>query len=78
VGYRRFVDREGHAWEVRDESRSSWRFAPLAGNPGPPRTVTPPGYENDPFEMSDEEMQRLFDAHPPRTGPSRKPPPFRD
>jgi hypothetical protein len=78
MGYRRFVDREGHAWEVRDESRSSWRLTPVGGNPHTPRTVSPPGYENDPFEMSDQEIQRLLDRNPSQARRTQRPSPFKD
>jgi hypothetical protein len=74
MGYRRFVDRQGQAWEVKDQSRSEWVFAPAGGNPGPARTVRAPGYESDPFEMSNEELQRLLDSAPPPR--PRKPSPF--
>ncbi len=75
MGYRRFVDRDGRAWEVRDKSRTFWEFAPAAGNRANAVEVRPPGYERDPFEMSNEELQRLLDSveGPARRGPRKSP-----
>ena len=74
---RNFVDRDGNAWEVRDISRSEWEFKPAGGNRGSVRTVRAPNYENDPFELSNEEVQKLLDGEgSPRTG--RAPSPFTD
>ncbi len=77
MGYRRFSDRDGHQWEVRDRSRSEWELQPVSGNPHPPRTIRPPSYEADPFELSIEELQRLLDQS--GEGPARRAKsPFRD
>jgi hypothetical protein len=78
VGYRRFSDLEGHEWEVRDISRSSWEFHPVQGNPGTIQHIAPPGYESDPFELSLEELQRLLgdSGGPGRSRPSKSP--FKD
>jgi hypothetical protein len=62
VGFRRFVDREKAQWEVRPVSRSEWEFSPVGENAGRPRTVASPGYEKDPYELSQEELQRLLDG----------------
>ncbi len=62
MGYRKFVDRDERPWEVRDKYRSEWYFEPLPGNASPRTTVQPPGYEKDPFEMSDQELQKLLDS----------------
>ncbi|MBK8005994.1 MAG: hypothetical protein IPK12_19295 [Gemmatimonadetes bacterium] len=35
-------------------------FHPVGGNPGKYQFITPPGYEADPFELSEEELQRLL------------------
>lgn len=67
---RKFVDRRGESWEILEVSRSEWAFEPVQGNPGSRTTVTPPGYESDPFEMSNEELQRLLDG---AGGPPRAP-----
>lgn len=77
MGFRKFVDRERQPWEVRDLSRSEWEFSPSGDNPARPRTVQPPGYEQDPYELSQEELQRLLDASLPRPERPRKSP-FRD
>jgi hypothetical protein len=77
VGYRRFVDRQGHAWEVRAHSRSEWEFSPVGDNQQPPRTGAAPGYESDPFEMSVEELERLLSVAQPAR-PRGKPSPFKD
>ncbi len=77
MGYRRFSDRDGHQWEVRDRSKSEWELQPVGGNPHRPRTVRPPSYEADPFELSTEELQRLLDQS--GEGPTRRvKSPFRD
>lgn len=42
-------------------SRSEWRFEPLPGNPGSPRRVRPPLYAgDDPFELSEQELQSIL------------------
>ena len=70
MGFRRFVDRDKHTWEIRDVSRSRWEFSPAGDNPLPVRSVDPPGYEQDPYELSQEELQRLFDAS---VAPAKRP-----
>ncbi len=72
MGYRRFVDRAGRAWDVRDETRSEWAFVPQPGNPMDRTVVPAPGYDNDPFELSNEELQRLLDAAAGKAGGSRR------
>ena len=62
MGFRRFSDRDKRQWEIRDVSRSRWEFTPSGDNPLPARTVEPPGYEQDPYELSQEELQLLLDA----------------
>ena len=61
MGFRTFMDRDGHKWEIRPASRERWELAPADDNPNPPRTVAPPGYETDPYELSKEELQGLLD-----------------
>lgn len=62
MGYRRFTDRDGNEWEVKDHSDREWLLVPVSGNRQLPLTVPAPGYDNDPFELSNEELQRLVDA----------------
>jgi hypothetical protein len=72
---RRFADAAGRRWAVRVRSRNEWEFEPVDGNPEPPRLGAPAGYEQDPFELSVEELQRLVDAARTRR-PPRAPSPF--
>ncbi|UCD23908.1 MAG: hypothetical protein JSW51_12885 [Gemmatimonadota bacterium] len=60
MGYRRFDDKAGNTWEVRDRSSSQWDFEPVGGNPARPKSVSAPGYQADPFELSIEELQQLL------------------
>jgi len=62
MGFRRFSDRDKREWEIRDTSRLRWEFSPTGQNELPARSVEPPGYEQDPYELSQEELQRLLDA----------------
>lgn len=78
MAHRKFRDRDGNGWEIRPESRQRWRFEPRRGNEEMPRFVTPPGYTEDPFELSDKELQRMLDGGRPSQGIARKPSPFRD
>ena len=74
MGDRRFSDREGRRWEIRVRGKREWMFEPVEDNPGPVRTVTPPGYEADPFELSVEELQKLLDDAPaPRPRSTKNP-----
>ena len=67
MGFRKFTDRDKQQWEIRDVSRSRWEFSPAGENRLPARSVEPPGYETDPYELSQEELQGLLDgsAAPP-------------
>jgi hypothetical protein len=74
MAYRRFTDRDGNVWEVKDHSSNEWTLEPGSGNPNPAVRVPAPGYEKDPFELSREEVQRLLDAAPrPQSAPRRSP-----
>ena len=64
MAFRKFVDRDGHEWEVRPRSRSQWDLEPAGMNPGKARSVASPGYEKDPYELSKEELQGLLDSAP--------------
>ena len=63
-------------------SRSEWRFEPLRGNPGTPHRVRPPLYAgDDPFELSEQELQSILGAATPETRTDRGSPrasPFGD
>ena len=72
MGYRRFVDRDGRAWDVYDETDSEWAFIPQPGNPLDRTIVPAPGYDNDPFELSNEELQRMLDAANGNAGGSHR------
>jgi hypothetical protein len=67
MAFRTFVDQSGLQWEVRPQSRDEWELSPTGDNPGPARTVPPPGYETDPYEMSREELLLLLDQSAART-----------
>jgi len=63
MSYRNFQDTSGHRWEVRPRSRREWDMEPLPGNPQTRRTVSPPLYAgDDPFELSEQELQRILDS----------------
>lgn len=77
MSFRKFVDRHGNAWIVRPRTRYEWHFEPQPGNAEATRIAKPPGYERDPYELSQEELQRLFDASRAWSTP-RRPSPFKD
>jgi len=62
MGFRRFTDKHGQQWEIRPRTKSDWDLDPVGDNPGPRRSVRAPGYEPDPFELSQEELDRLLAA----------------
>ena len=78
MGFRNFTDPQGRKWEVRDRSKTEWELLPLGDNPERHRTVRSPGYEKDPFELSEEELQRLLSLpdNVARSRPSKNP--FKD
>jgi len=75
MGFRNFIDKQGRKWEVRDRSKTEWELLPLGENQERNRTVRSPGYEKDPFELSEEELQRLLDLpdNGARARPSKNP-----
>ena len=74
MGYRRFDDRDGNTWEVREDAMRGWAFEPVSGNPHERRTITPPKYQSDPFELSERELQRLIEEdRPERTRKAKNP-----
>lgn len=78
MGYRKFTDTSGRQWEVHDRTRSEWELIPLGGNRERSRTVRAPGYEADPFELSEEELQRLLGEGGGGARSRRPPSPFAD
>jgi hypothetical protein len=62
MSFRRFTDHAKRDWEIRPVSGRVWELSPVGENAERPRTVPAPGYEKDPWEMSQEELQRLLDA----------------
>jgi hypothetical protein len=78
MSYRKFTDRSGAVWQVKDETLNRWVFDPVPGNPGDPRAVAAPTYTDDPFEMSEGELQRLLDKARPSGGPGKAAWPFKD
>jgi hypothetical protein len=77
MGYRRFIDRDGVTWEVRERSLAEWELQPV-GQPGvAPVRVRAPAQERDPFEVATVELQRLLDAERPR-GAAKTKNPFLD
>ncbi len=74
MSFRRFTDCDKQDWEIRPVSSSVWELSPMGENVGRPRTVAAPGYEKDPWEMSQEELQRLLDASAATQVRSRKNP----
>ena len=80
MGFRRFVDRDGRGWDVKDRSEYEWTFEPEPGNPASAVDVPAPGHQKDPFELSVEELQRMLDDAGPtdRSSGSKKKSPFMD
>ncbi|MFQ5690971.1 MAG: hypothetical protein ACE5HQ_11955 [Gemmatimonadota bacterium] len=80
MAYRNFKDRRGGRWEVRPCTRWEWDLEPLGGNPAARVRVRAPGYTDDPFELSEQELRRLLESARGSGAPAgRRPPsPFRD
>jgi len=77
MGHRKFTDRNGNNWQIREDARDRWTFEPLQGNPHRSFDLRPPGYEADPYELSAEEVQRLLDGNQ-SARPKPKKSPFLD
>lgn len=77
MAHRKFVDRDGQGWEVRLRTRSEWELSPVGDNPLPSRDVASPGYEKDPYELSQGELQALLDGAKPASTRQVKSP-FKD
>ncbi len=76
---RKFKDRQGNPWIVeRPHASRELVFRPLHG-PEREQLATPlPGHTNDPYELSDAELQNLLERAAPRYQTPKKPPPFKD
>jgi len=74
MGDRRFAGHDGKRWDVVVRSKREWIFEPVEDNPGPRRSVEPPGYETDPFELSVEELQAVLDGAQAARAPRKKSP----
>lgn len=62
MSFRRFTDRDKQDWEIRPVTSREWELSPVGENTRRARTVPAPGYEKDPWEMSQEELQRMLDG----------------
>ncbi len=76
---RKFKDRDGTPWIVeRPHASRELIFRPLEGESRDERVAPLPSHTNDPYELSDEELQRILARSRPRfRGPTR-PSPFKD
>lgn len=74
---RKFKDRKGQPWdvEVSPQSRREWVFRRVEGSERDDRVAPAPSHVDDPFEVSDAEIQRLFEQSRPRYRARREPPP---
>lgn len=74
---RKFKDRTGQAWEVEvsPSSKREWVFRRVEGEQRDDRVAPAPSHADDPFEVSDAEMERLFEQSRPRFKSPREPPP---
>lgn len=74
---RKFTDRAGRAWDVdREHGRRQLVFRPVEGPESDERIAPAPTHTDDPFELSDAEIQRLLDRSRPRYPKPKGPPPF--
>lgn len=78
MSLRKFKDASGGLWQVKVRSRREWLLEPLPGNPDTPRTVEPPLYAEDPFELSEQELQRILAGAGEGPARSDRPSPFKD
>lgn len=71
----KFRDEQGRLWEVRVGAGREWTFRPVEGELSDERVVERPGYETDPFELTEAELRRLLHSSSPRyRGPTRSSP----
>jgi hypothetical protein len=76
---RKFTDRSGQPWVVeREHGRHELVFRPAHGGQGDERVAPLPSHSHsqDPYELSDSELQRYLDQSRPRYGKPKAPPPF--
>ncbi len=76
---RKFTDRTGTPWIVeREHGRSELVFRPVEGDPAEERVAPLPSHSHtqDPYELSDSELQRYLDRSRPRFRQPKGPPPF--
>ena len=74
---RKFTDRTGTAWIVeREHGRTELVFRPAHGAQAEERTVPLPGHTQDPYELSESELQRFLDRSNLRYRKPKGPPPF--
>ena len=74
---RKFKDRTGAPWIVeREHGRRELVFRPAHGEQGDERVVPLPGHTQDPYELSDDELQRFLDRAATRYKKPKGPAPF--
>ncbi|NIP77697.1 MAG: hypothetical protein GWM90_00225 [Gemmatimonadetes bacterium] len=76
---RKFTDRSGRSWIVeREHGRHELVFRPAAGSPGDEQVAPLPtsAHTQDPYELSDGELQRMLERARPRYKKPKGPPPF--
>jgi hypothetical protein len=76
---RKFTDRSGQAWIVeREHGRHELIFRPVQGGAGGERVAPLPthGHTQDPYELSDSELQRYLDRAGDRYQKPKGPAPF--
>ncbi|UCF18222.1 MAG: hypothetical protein JSU87_09670 [Gemmatimonadota bacterium] len=76
---RKFTDRSGTAWVVeREHGRHELVFRPVHGEQGDEKVAPLPSHSHnqDPYELSDSELQRFLDRATPRYRKPKGPTPF--
>jgi hypothetical protein len=76
---RKFKDRSGRSWIAdREHGRHEVVFRPVEGSPSDELVAPLPrsGHTQDPYELSDSELLRLFERARPRYKKPKGPPPF--
>lgn len=66
--HRRFEDARQDAWEIHAQEEFKWHFVPLEGNDKIRKIATPPPEADDPFELDEQELQKLLDSGIPTQG----------